>query len=60
VGPTTVRGVRHPDPGDLRRAVFRLSAEQFAAVRDGDPMTITYGEDSTIAWAFAPLVKRLQ
>jgi hypothetical protein len=60
VGPTTVRGVRHPDPGDLRRAVFRLSAEQFAAVRDGDPMTITYGEDSTIAWTFAPLVKRLQ
>jgi len=43
VGSVNVGLSRYPDPSDMQRLVFTLSAQQFAAVRTGDPVTVSGG-----------------
>jgi len=49
---------RYPDPSDLGRIVFTLSAEEFAALRAGDPVSVGYGRGpSPVEWQFGSLQK---
>lgn len=49
---------RHPG-GDTRRIVFTLPSDAFAPLRNGDDVSVHYGERSVSArWLFGPLDKR--
>lgn len=47
---------RFPDPGDMRRLTFTLSAAQFAALSDGQALSVHYGEREV--WKLGALDKR--
>jgi len=34
---------RYPDPSDLGQAIFTASAQQFAALQQGEPLTVIQG-----------------
>lgn len=47
---------RFPDPGDMRRLTFTVSAAQFAALKDRQALSVHYGEHEV--WRLGPLDKR--
>ena len=56
VGEIEVKAIRTASP-DLRRVVFTLSRQQYAAARDGDRLIVSTG-GHPVEWDFGPLAKR--
>lgn len=49
---------RYPEGGDTRSLIFTLPKEEFALLRNGDQVTLQYGQDvGGPRWQFGPLDK---
>jgi hypothetical protein len=49
---------RYPESGDTHSLIFTLPKEEFAALKNGDPVTLQYGQGEGVPrWQFGPLDK---
>jgi hypothetical protein len=58
IGDTEFGLSRYPQDGSINTLVFTLTTEQFAALRNGDPVVVQYGSgDGAQQWKFGKLNK---
>jgi hypothetical protein len=48
---------RYPPEGDTHSLIFTLTAAEWAATREGDPVDVHYGKGAPPQWSFGPLHK---